>query len=178
MIVLCVLEVEEDGVELAHVEQHRLAQLGPAFLITLKLSLELVVAEHKDRVLRDLALQLHTPSLSVVLLPRCAFYLPNVCQMLTANLNEVSDLKIWVFDAGATISNIDENALGCLKVLIFDSATDTEHEVGRLLLYLIVEVLTFLLAHLGDFLRPVEGEQAVHRHHVELLHLRLYSKRK
>lgn len=175
MVVLCVLEVEQDCVEFAHIEQHCLTQRGPAFLITLELSLELVVTEHKDRVLRDLTLQLHAPSLSIVPFLCYAFYFPYIGQMLAANFNEVSHLKIRVFDAGATISYVDENALGGLKVLVFHGTADTEHEVGSLLLDLVVEVLTLLFAHLGDLLCPVEGEQVVDGHHVELLHLRIYS---
>ena len=92
--------------------------------------------------------------------------------MLAAHFDEIPHLKIRVFDAGAAISYVDEDALCCLEVLVFDGTADAKHEVGGLLLDLIVEVLALFFGHLGDLLCAVEGKQVVHCHHVELLHLK------
>ena len=84
--------------------------------------------------------------------------------MLAANFDEVANLAVWVFDAGAAVSNVDEDALGCFVVFAFDGPTDTEHEVGGLLLGVVVEDQLLLFVHVGYLLGSFEGDQAVGHH--------------
>lgn len=65
--------------------------------------------------------------------------------MLAANFYEVPDLKVRVLDAGTAIGDIYEYAFGSLIVFALYCPTDTEHEVGGLLLDLPYEGSTSLL---------------------------------
>lgn len=100
-------------------------------LVALELPLEFVVLEHIYGVLRNLALYLHALGLLVLLL--LAALLVNKRQVLAAHLDQVSHFKIGVFDAGTTVSDVDENALGSFVVLALHRSADAEHKICCLL---------------------------------------------
>ena len=130
MLIFCVLVAEQDGIELAHVEKHRLVERFP-MLVTLELSLELIILEHIYGTLRNLTLYLHTLRLLVFLL--LVALLVYKGQVLTTHLDQVTHFKIRVFNAGTTICNVDENALGSFIVLALDRPAHIEHKICRLL---------------------------------------------
>ena len=130
MLIFCVLVVEKDGIELAHVEKHRLVERFP-MLVTLELSLELIVLEHIYGTLRNFTLYLHALRLLLFLL--LVALLVDEGQVLATHLDQVSHFKIRVFNAGTTICNVDENALGSFIVLALDRPAHTEHKICRLL---------------------------------------------
>ena len=67
MLVFCILVVEEDRVEFAHVEEHGLIQWFPVF-IAFKFSFKLIVFKHIDRILWNLALDLLAPRFHIIFL--------------------------------------------------------------------------------------------------------------
>jgi hypothetical protein len=90
--------------------------------------------------------------------------------MLTAHLNQISHLKIRVLNTRTAISDINKYILRCFVIFILYCTTYTQHEVGCLLFYLVVEGLTLLLGHFGDLLGAVEGEEVVYCGGVKFIH--------
>jgi hypothetical protein len=79
----------------------------------------------------------------------------NKRQVLAAHLDQVSHFKIGVFDAGATVRDVDENALGGLVVLALHCPADAEHKICCLLFDLHEQRCTSLLKacfYSGDIL--------------------------
>jgi hypothetical protein len=66
-------------------------------------------------------------------------HIANEGQVLATYLDEVADLAVGVLDAGARIGYVDEGALGCLVVLALYSPAHRKHQVGCLLLDIVVE---------------------------------------
>jgi len=48
------------------------------------------------------------------------FHLADEGEMLAAYLNQIAHLSVWFFDAGAAISDVDENAFGGFVIFALD----------------------------------------------------------
>jgi hypothetical protein len=144
-MILSILVVEQDGVEFAHVEEHTLVQRFPIFLITLKLSFELVVSKHVNSFLGLVTLDLLIGSIHSILFFCRIFHLTNEGQMLAAHLNQIANFSVRILNAGATISNVNKYTFGSFVVLAFNCSAHTQHKVGGLLFYLHSDQGTSLL---------------------------------
>jgi len=142
----------------------------PILLITLKLPWKFVIFEHVNWLVRLLAFYYFRFNLQLILLFCSCFHLPNKCQMLTAYLDEVAHFAIWIFNAGAAISNEDKYTFSSLIIFSFNWSANSEHEVGCLFFDIIFKTYLFFGCHFGYLFCFIKRDELIDSSWIEFIH--------